>query len=110
MFVLLLSAFLAEPAAPSGKDIVPEGAKLVKLFTRTAKIEGGLTEGPTVAPDGSIYFSDIPVGKDKGQILRYDPATGKTTVFIEDSRKSNGLKFDNHGRLVACEGSDEGGR
>ncbi len=107
MFVLLLSAFLAEP---SGKDIVPEGAKLVKLFTRTAKIEGGLTEGPAVAPDGSIYFSDIPVGTDKGLIMRYDPMTGKTEVWNEDSKKSNGLKFDASGNLVACEGSDHGGR
>ncbi|MGL4550148.1 MAG: SMP-30/gluconolactonase/LRE family protein [Gemmataceae bacterium] len=110
MFALLLTAFLADPAPPSGDGIVPPGAKLVKLFTRTAKIEGGLTEGPAVAPDGSIYFSDIPLGTDKGQILRYDPATGKTAVWVDDSRKSNGLKFDADGHLVACEGSDHGGR
>src|SRR5436189_4843427 len=54
---------------PSGKGIVPPGARLERLFTRTAPITGGLTEGPAAAPDGSIYFSDIPVGKDKGQIL-----------------------------------------
>jgi gluconolactonase len=42
--------------------------------------------------------------------MRFDPKTKKTTVFIDDSRKSNGLKFDHEGRLVACEGSDEGGR
>jgi gluconolactonase len=95
---------------PTGADIVDPDAKLELLFTRTAKINGGLTEGPAVAPDGSIYFSDIPFGKDKGQILRFDPKSKKTTVFAEDSHKSNGLKFDAKGRLVACEGSDDGGR
>jgi gluconolactonase len=110
--LLLLPAL--SPAAdippPTGDAIVPEGAKLELLFTRTAKIAGGLTEGPACGPDGCIYFSDIPFGKDKGLIMRFDPKTRKTTVFVEDSRKSNGLKFDLEDRLVACEGSDEGGR
>ena len=101
-------AFLFVLFAPEG--IVPPGAKLEKLFTRSAPLKGGLTEGPAAAPDGSIYFSDIPEGKDKGQILRFDPKTGKTTVFTDDSHKSNGLKFDRAGDLIACEGSDIGGR
>jgi gluconolactonase len=100
----------AELPKPSGESIVSPDAKLELLFTRTAPIQGGLTEGPAVAPDGSIYFSDIPFGKDKGMILRFDPKTRKTTVFADDSHKSNGLKFDAKGYLIACEGSDEGGR
>lgn len=96
--------------AAADSPVFPDGAKLEKLFTRSAKISGGLTEGPAVAPDGSIYFSDIPVGADKGKIMRFDPATGQTTVFAEDSYKSNGLAFDPAGNLIACEGSDEGGR
>ncbi len=103
-------SFAADVSAPTGEDIVSKDAKLELLFTRSAKINGGLTEGPTIAPDGSVYFSDIPVGKDKGMILRFDPKTKKTTVFTEDSYKSNGLKFDFHGNLIACEGSDDGGR
>jgi gluconolactonase len=95
---------------PTGDAIVPKGAKLELLFTRSAPIKGGLTEGPACAPDGSIYFSDIPFGSDKGMILRFDPKTMKSTVFTDDSHKSNGLKFDADGYLVACEGSDEGGR
>jgi gluconolactonase len=99
-----------ETPAPKGETVVDKGAKLELLFTRTAKIQGGLTEGPACAPDGSIYFSDIPVGEDKGLILRFDPKTKKTTVFADDSRKSNGLKFDAKGDLIACEGADYGGR
>jgi gluconolactonase len=100
----------AEVPPPTGETIVAPDAKWELLFTRSAAIQGGLTEGPAVAPDGSIYFSDIPFGKDKGMILRFDPKTKKTSVFTEDSHKSNGLKFDAHGFLLACEGSDEGGR
>jgi gluconolactonase len=111
--VSLLSVSLASAAdvpRPSGDSIVSPDAKLELLFTRSAPIRGGLTEGPTPAPDGSIYFSDIPFGKDMGMILRFDPKTKKTTVFTEDSHKSNGLKFNAKGFLIACEGSDDGGR
>jgi gluconolactonase len=100
----------AEVPLPEGKGIVSPDAKWELLYTRSAPVKGGLTEGPAVAPDGSIYFSDIPVGDDKGLIVRFDPKTKKTTVFTDDSHKSNGLKFDAHGNLIACEGSDQGGR
>jgi gluconolactonase len=113
----LLLALLPCPAAradevprPTGDAIVAPDAKLELLFTRTAPIKGGLTEGPAAAPDGSIYFSDIAFGLDKGMILRFDPKTRRTTVFAADSHKSNGLKFDARGRLLACEGADGGGR
>lgn len=96
--------------APTGDRIVPPGARLEKLFTRTVKADGGLTEGPAVAPDGSIYFSDILRGKDKGMILRFDPRSNRTTVFTRDSGKSNGLIFNARGELLACEGADFGGR
>lgn len=97
-------------AEPRGDKIVPERARLELVFTRSAPFSGGLTEGPAVAPDGSIYFSDIALGADRGMILRFDPRTRKTTVFTRDSGKSNGLMFDRNGDLIACEGSDEGGR
>jgi gluconolactonase len=116
--IALLFCLCAMPVLCAADDLKPTGdakivdadTKLEHLFTRTAKIAGGLTEGPAVAPDGSIYFSDIPFGKDKGMILRFDPKTKKTTAFTEDSHKSNGLKFDAKGFLIACEGSDYGGR
>ncbi|MGE0756352.1 MAG: SMP-30/gluconolactonase/LRE family protein [Pirellulaceae bacterium] len=103
-------ATAAEIPAPSGPSVVDPAARLEWLFTRTVPVEGGLTEGPAVARDGSIYFSDIPFGKDPGMILRFDPRTKQTTVFSADSGKSNGLIFDAQGRLVACEGAAYGGR
>ena len=97
-----------EPRAD--RPIVPADAKLELLYTRSAPIEGGLTEGAAAAPDGSIYFTDIAEGEDKGLIVRFDPESGKTSIFAADSHKANGLMFDAEGRLVACEGADHGGR
>jgi gluconolactonase len=106
----VVSLVNAQDLKLTGDAIVAADAKLELLYTRTAPIAGGLTEGAAVAPDGSIYFSDIPVGADKGLIVRFDPKSKKTTVFTDDSHKSNGLMFDSKGYLIACEGSDGGGR
>src|SRR4051794_31933211 len=93
-------------AAVAADDLVPRESKLERLYTRSAPILGGLTEGVAAAPDGTMYFSEIPVGNDKGMIMRFDPRTKTTTVFAQDSHKSNGLIFDAKGFLIACEGSD----
>lgn len=95
---------------PEGEGIVAGDARLERLYTRTAAIQGGLTEGPAVAPDGSIYFTDIPVGEDPGMIVRFDPQSRRVAAFSVDSGKANGLIFDAEGYLLACEGSDQGGR
>lgn len=77
--------------------LVKEGAEFRKLA------EGfKFTEGPALAPDGKIYFSDIP----NERIHLYDPATGATTVFREQSGKTNGLFFTPAGALIACEGGN----
>src|SRR4051812_23960060 len=105
-----VTVVLSLAASVPGADLVPPGATLERLYTRTAPIRGGLTEGVAAAPDGSMYFSEIPFGEDKGLIMRFDPKTKRTTVFTSDSHKSNGLMFDAQGSLIACEGSDGGGR
>jgi gluconolactonase len=110
LVAITLATTCAGPSGAAENPIVPDGAKLELLFTRTAKLTGGLTEGPAVAPDGSIYFTDMPFGSDPGMILRFDPATRKTTVFTADSGKANGLTCNADGELVACEGADYGGR
>lgn len=110
-FLLALACSL--PAAAQ-TPIVAADSKLEKVF------EGKfLTEGVTSAPDGTIYFSEITfshLSRDKngaieaGYIWKYDPATGKTTIFRSPSGMSNGLKFDAAGNLIAAEGADYGGR
>src|SRR5687768_10459795 len=116
---LLIVAALFAPLAvlnaadldqPTGEDIVSPDAKLELLYTRTADITGGLTEGVCAAPDGSMYFTDICIGQDKSLIVRFDPQTMECTVFSDDAGKANGLMCDARGFIIACEGSDYGGR
>src|SRR3954453_306187 len=100
-----------EPPTSRAEDpIVPEGSRLELLHTRQVKLNSGLTEGPAAAPDGSIYFTDMPFGKDNGMIVRFDPKTRKTTVFTSNAGKSNGLAFDDGGNLLSCDGADGGSR
>ena len=91
------------------RPIVAPGAKLERLFG-----EGFFTEGPAPSPDGSVYFSDITVGKASGNqagyIWRWDPQTRTSTVFRSPSGMSNGMVFDAQGRMVVAEGAAFGGR
>ena len=108
-------ALLAHPettqaAERAANRILPKGAKLELLHTRQVKLNSGLAEGPAAAPDGSIYFTDMPFGKDQGMILRFDPRTRRTTVFTDHSGKSNGLAFDPDGNLLSSDGADGGSR
>jgi gluconolactonase len=106
----VVTVMFAPAPEPADNPIFPNGAELELLYTREAKLNSGLTEGPAVAPDGSVYFTDMPFGKDNGMILRFDPATRKVAVFTDNSGKSNGLAFDRRGNLLSCDGADGGGR
>lgn len=106
---LVPGLLLADVPPPEGDAVVAAEARLERLYTRSAPLAGGLTEGPAAAPDGSIYFSDIPFGPG-GLIVRYDPAVNQLSIFSEESHKSNGLAFDAQGGLIACEGANGGGR
>src|SRR6476661_1712161 len=97
MFALLVA--LAAPVAAEDASFTAPGAKMEKLWS-----EGEFTEGPVEGPDGAIYFSDI-----GNRVMRFDPKSGKTAVFREPGGRTNGLKFDAKGRLVACEGANTGG-
>ena len=103
---LFLALFVAAPLAA---QMFAPGAKLEKLYTG-----GHLTEGAAVAPDGSVYFSDITFTKETtmqaGHILRFDPRTGKTSVYRSPSGMSIGIKFDARGQMIVAEGADFGGR
>jgi gluconolactonase len=77
---------------------VPAGAiaQEVEVATTIA-----FTEGPTVAADGSVYFSDI-----IDQRIMKLGADGVLSVYRERSNAANGLLIDPQGRLIACEGAE----
>ncbi len=96
MFLLLLA--LVAPGAEE-KSFVAPNSKIEKIWG-----EGAFTEGPAEGPDGCVYFSDI-----GNRVMKFDPKTGKTTIHRDPSGRSNGLKFDAKGRLIACEGANTSG-
>jgi gluconolactonase len=111
---LFAACALVRSAAAADEPIVPPDAKLEKLFEGRV-----LTEGVSVAPDGMVYFSEITfsnVSRDDkgaieaGHIWKFDPATGKTSIFRSPSGMSNGIKFDAAGDMIVAEGADYGGR
>lgn len=94
--LLLCLAFLACAQAPATiSDLVAEGAELVPLPG-----EYKFTEGPAVAANGDVYFTDIP----NNRIHRWSP-DGTVSVFFEPTGGANGLMFTRGGNLLACEGS-----
>jgi gluconolactonase len=62
------------------------------------------TEGPAVAADGTVYFSDI-IGN---RIMRLGPSEKAASVWRHPSGRANGLLFDARGRLLVCEGNEMG--
>ena len=95
--------------AASHDAIFAPNAVLTELFNGAH-----FTEGVSVAPDGTVYFSDITftdqTDMKAGNIWRHNPETGETTIFRSPSGMSNGTKFDAQGCLVVAEGADFGGR
>ena len=80
--VLSLTTTLPPAKASNGSvSILPSTSKLETLWE-----QGEFTEGVAVSPDGQIFFSDIPSSEStSGQILKFDPKTGKTNVFTSES-------------------------
>ena len=54
-------------------------------------------EGPAVDKKGNIYFTDQP----NDRIWKYD-ISGKLSLFMQKTGRSNGLYFDHKGNIIAC--------
>ncbi|MBE9604586.1 SMP-30/gluconolactonase/LRE family protein [Acetobacteraceae bacterium H6797] len=80
----------------------PEGERFRIMNAVVERLATGLRwgEGPVWFGDQrSLFFSDIP----NNRILRWDEATGETTIFRQPSNNANGNTRDPQGRLVTCE-------
>ncbi len=85
--------------------LVPNGPELYQLLEEDVEVErlaGGFefTEGPLWnAEEGYLLFSDMP-----GDVMRrWWEESGAVEEVRKPSNMSNGLTYDNEGRLVACE-------
>lgn len=83
----------AKPAA--SKVDLPEASK-----REVKKLHTGFkfTEGPTVATDGSVYFSDL--GTAKIHRLATD---GTVSEWVDNTSGADGLATDGLGRLISCQ-------
>lgn len=83
----------AKPAAP--KVQLPEPSK-----REIKKLHSGFrfTEGPTVAADGSVYFSDLGTAK----IHRLAP-DNTLSEWVDNTSGADGLATDGLGRLISCQ-------
>ena len=94
---LLVSGCAVEAPAPSADmPAEPVVAREVAVATTVA-----FTEGPTVAEDGTVYFTDL--GNNRIMRLSTD---GQLSTFRQPSHRANGLIFDSEWRLLACESGD----
>jgi gluconolactonase len=93
--LLLLANLFCKPGnagKPGIADPVKPGAALVQVSNQFV-----FTEGPAVDKSGNIYFTDQPNDK----IWKYD-TKGKLSLFMDKTRRSNGMYFNGDGLLVAC--------
>lgn len=90
--IMFLFMILISGAGARDKSLIAKNAKIIKVSTGYS-----FTEGPAVAPDGEVYFTDQP----NDRIYKWDEKSG-TSLWIEGTRRSNGMYFNDAGRLVAC--------
>jgi gluconolactonase len=91
--LLILFVFLVPRIGFSQqKSIVAKDAKIQKIATDFV-----FTEGPAVAPDGRVFFTDQPNDK----IHIWDEKNG-ISLYLEGTRRSNGLYFNAKNQLVSC--------
>lgn len=73
-----------------------------QVFSKNAKLilidsSFSFTEGASTDKAGNVFFTDQPNNK----IWKYD-TSGKVSVFIYPSHRSNGMYFDEKGNLISC--------
>jgi gluconolactonase len=94
LFLTILCCTVVIPLSAQQKKIKPvaRNAEIEKVGTDFI-----FTEGPAVAPDGRVYFTDQPNDK----IHVWDEREG-ISLYIEGTGRSNGMYFNANGQLVSC--------
>lgn len=92
-FAGLLLALVSKAQIDDKTGIVAKGAKVEK-----AADGFNFTEGPAVAKNGDVYFTDQP----NDHIHKWSAKDGKVTLFMENTGRANGTYFDKNGVLISC--------
>jgi len=101
-----LAAVSAAGCATGGPGLadvpLPQGLVAVDVKPAAHAVVAFL-EGPAIDAAGNLYFSDIAGNR----LLKANPA-GEVSVFRNPAGRPNGNTIDRQGRLVTCEGSEQG--
>ena len=92
LLILITAVFVSGADAQNLQSITAKNAKVEKVASGYS-----FTEGPAVAPNGEIYFTD----QNNDAIYIWNEKTGIRKFDVEAER-SNGQYFDNDGHLIAC--------
>lgn len=93
LILILLVLFSSVVFAQKSKtSLVAKGAQIVKAGSGYS-----FTEGPAVAPDGKVYFTDQP----NDRIYVWEEKKG-ISLWLEGTGRSNGMYFNSRGQLVTC--------
>jgi gluconolactonase len=105
--VLVLALAFALPRPSFAADLndipLPPSDLLAPGTAVTVAARTSFLEGPAVDSSGVLYFSDM-IGN---RIYTMTPE-GAVSVFRPDSGRTNGNTFDAQGRLISCEGAEQG--
>jgi gluconolactonase len=94
---------LAAAEAPNMSDIPLPNDLLAPQASLQVAAGVCFLEGPAMDAAGNLFFSDI----SGNRILKMD-SQGSVTTFRADSGRTNGNTFDAKGRLISCEGAENG--
>lgn len=88
------------PPGPPTDTVAPDIPGVVKGGTKVQFIKDGFqgTEGPIGLPDGSVIFTET----NASRITKIDK-DGNTSTFLDNTNGSNGLAFDNKGRMISVQ-------
>jgi gluconolactonase len=89
----------AAPPGPAATETVAPGIPgVVAAGTKVVVVKDGFrsTEGAITMPDGSLLFTEP-----GASLVHKIDKDGKITVFVEGTKRANGLAFDSKGRLIA---------
>ncbi len=100
--------FASPPAVPAqGPDDLAQARPPIGLLApqaaATVAARVALLEGPAFDGAGNLFFSDI-----FGNRIYRMTSGGAVSVFRADSGRTNGNTFDAGGRLISCEGAEQG--
>jgi gluconolactonase len=90
---IIVLLFLSSYGKAQENMLIAKGAELTLVAE-----DYDFTEGPALAPNGDVYFTDQP----NDRILRWDATTNSVETYLQPAGRSNGLYFDHDGNLLSC--------